>query len=77
MAIVSCRAVGGNPDRLIGTARCGPACRVVWDPWLVELGSVSHGDPIGRLLKFIQNRFPCTDGFFKVGAFITFHGVTL
>ena len=30
MAIVSCRAVGGNPDRLIGTARCGPACRVVW-----------------------------------------------
>jgi len=22
----------GEPDRLIGTARCGPASRVVWDP---------------------------------------------
>jgi hypothetical protein len=32
MAIESCRAVGGDPDRLIGTARCGPACRVVWQP---------------------------------------------
>jgi hypothetical protein len=29
---------------LIGTARCGPACRVVWDPGLAV--SVSLGTPI-------------------------------
>jgi hypothetical protein len=29
---------------LIGTARCGPSCRVVWDPGLAV--SVSLGDPI-------------------------------
>ena len=29
---------------LIGTARCGPACRVVWDPGLAV--SVTLGDPI-------------------------------
>jgi len=37
----------GQPDRPAGTAVCGPACTVVWDPWLAELPSVSHGDPIG------------------------------
>jgi hypothetical protein len=31
---------------LAGTARYGPVRRVVWDPWLAERGSVSHGDPI-------------------------------
>ena len=36
----------GQPDRLIGTAKCGPACLVVWDSWLAEAFSVSHGDPI-------------------------------
>ena len=30
------RTVGGNPDRLTGTAWCGPACQVVWDSWLAE-----------------------------------------
>ena len=28
---------------LVGTARCGPARRVVWEPWLINLG-----DPIRR-----------------------------
>ncbi len=45
------RAMGGNPDRLIGTAKCGPACLVVWDLWLAEVSSVSHGDPIGLLIS--------------------------
>ena len=30
-----------------GTAAGGPARTVVWDPWLAESPSVSHGDPIG------------------------------
>ena len=29
----------------LGTAGRGPACPVVWDPWLAD-SSVSHGDPI-------------------------------
>ena len=31
---------------LIGTAGYGAVCPVVWDPWLAEHPSVSHGDPI-------------------------------
>lgn len=29
-----------------GTAGCGSACPVVWDPWLIEKPSVSYGNPI-------------------------------
>ena len=35
----------GKPDRLIGTAKCGPACTVMWEPRLIL--TVSRGDPIG------------------------------
>ena len=42
----------GETPTLAGTAQYGPVRRVVWDPWLIEQPSVSHGDPIGLFLHF-------------------------
>jgi hypothetical protein len=42
----SCCVFKGNLGYLAGTARCGPACRVVWDPrltyWVSPRGPDSH-----------------------------------
>ena len=37
---------GPGAPSLIGTAGYGPVRPVVWDLWLAERCSVSHGDPI-------------------------------
>ena len=69
----SCRVFMGNRGHLAGTARCGPARRVVWDPWLAEYPSVSHGDPIRQCLQnmytyagFFGSRFPPVPPFIPI-----------
>ncbi len=38
------------PPSDAGTAGCRLACPVVWDPWLLGLYPISHGNPIARSL---------------------------
>jgi hypothetical protein len=45
----SCRVFKGNLGYLVGTARCGPACRVVWDPGLTYWVSPRGPDSIGLI----------------------------
>ena len=40
--------VGGNPDRPLGTAWCGPASQGVWDSWLAECPQSVTGTRFGN-----------------------------
>ena len=41
---------GSNPDRPAGTAVCGPACTVVWEPRLILTGQSGRPDSTPVLL---------------------------